>query len=279
MAQADKHTVTRSIMGVVGSVILAAFFVFGLTQPVSAQTAPNTQNPPHSLFSIALDKISDAVSRFRGALTGRPSPQRASESLAARKGVLTSVVEYLIDETEQAQQSLAILPINDAEEKGAMTKRLGEDHVWFAGMLDGISNARAVSQLQTIADDVSQYRDQRHAILTRKISELTVAYKQRALVEIARARVRHIEADLTSLAEEGLPTEELRASLANALEKIEQSSALVSEAIDMLVAIHSPYEENKYRPDIEEAHRLLSQSSTLLREAYKIFIAMADAVK
>jgi hypothetical protein len=279
MAQADKHTVTRSIIGSVGGVILAAFFVFGLAQPVDAQVAPSTQNPPHSLFSIALDKISDAVSRFRGALTGRQSPQRASESLAARKGVLTSVVEYLIDETEQAQQSLASLPVNDAEEKDAMAKRLGEDHIWFSGMLDGISNARAVSQLQTIADDVSQYRDQRHAILIRKISELTVAYKQRALVEIARARVNHIEADLASLDEEGNPTEELRASLANALEKIEQSSALVSEAIDMLVAIHSPYEENKYRADIEAAHRLLSQSSTLLREAYKIFIAMADAVK
>lgn len=279
MTQDVKYRFTRVIIRLFLSVVLAAFFGFGLPQIVHGQAAQEPQHAPRSFFSVALDKISGAVSNFRDALTRRSIvPNRAGEALTARKAVLLSVLEYLLEETKQAQESLGNLSV-DQEKKDEIAKILEENIFWFTSMSESIVDARAVSQLQTVSNDISQYRDQRHAILIRKISELAVAERQKALVEVAQVRAEQIERDLAALEEEGEDAAGLRESLAVANGKIAESSDLVSEAISILSDIHSPYEEKKYRGAIEEAHQILSRSSALLREAYKIFIAMADAVK
>ena len=165
---------------------------------------------------------------------------------------------------------------SDAQER--LISLLDANTSWFSGILEGVHDAQALYYMRIFGHDIKQFRNQRHTALIRKISELTLLEQQEHLLSLATARLEKIDEDLRTLENEGVDTNSLAEMRNSAEEHITHAESMLAEAHRLLNSVTSPYEITLHREALTDAHKLIIEANLRLREAYKIFFAMAQDV-
>lgn len=264
-------------VGVAG-VFLIAVYLFAIPAAV-ADTSNGRIGLLRPIFNSGIEKITTAVNVFRNLLGGGIfSKEKKSQELEARRSVLVSVIELLIQETEQSRTQLAQLSVLAADEKKRMTQELEENTLWFTSLLDAAHRVQSAVMVQLLATDIQQFKDHRHNVLIRAIAEFSIAEKQKKLLGLASVRASRMASDIAALNSKAYNLDALSAFLRRAENDIDRARELLGEALELLVSIAPPY-ERKYDPTIEQAHELLIEVGATLNDAYQAFVEMTRLVQ
>lgn len=276
MASIDTWFALRIAIAAFGAALFmsAAISTTPVVYPVSAE-----ERGVISLWSVGLERISGAINNLRSIAGGTRSlshTSRALQELEARRLVLQSVIDYLLQEAQQAHIQLNALVDLDPFIKQRLANELDDNTLWFNGMSQNIRSGRSADQLRIMANDIQQYRRNHHTILIRQISTLSLFQRQEIMLATAGDRLEKIQSDLTSLEKNDIDTAEFRVLFQNAAAHVQGGNASLNQAQLILKRIIPAYDEARHLEQINTAQQLIHESYVSVRAAYKLFITMAQ---
>lgn len=214
---------------------------------------------------------------FMGGFRGLALAQSETLSdLEVRRVAFLNALSLSVDELKSISGSLSQFK-NFTKTEEAFKNNLLSDSVNFLNIYQGLisfaSSENDVEALKERVQDFKEWRENFYLPWLQRASDFILISRNANVLNIAKARLQKIAADLEKLESSGLDTAELRESL-------RQAQLFITEANDFQVRAQDAFwSDLRYTLNKPTVKDLVSVSLERIRSAYQVFFEMSNLVR
>lgn len=196
--------------------------------------------------------------------------------LEVRREAFLNALSLSVEELKSISDSLGQFK-NFTKTEEAFKNKLLSDSVNFLSIYQGLIeialSENDVESLKNKVQDFKEWRESFYLPWLQRASDFILISRNANVLNIAKARLQKIAADLDKLENAGLDTTELRESL-------RQAQLFITEANDFQVRAHDAFwSDLRYNLNKPTVKDLVGISLERIRSAYQVFFEMSNLVR